>query len=269
MTLLLLGHGSLVPPETLLLLLFNHGVNNAVGFRSAYFAPWNWLVVVLHRFERDFSTHWLTCLWLGMNHDRVGLFDCRPKYLIRNCSERSSFSLWTLHGDSSMWLNCLSSTVHGVSHAWDWTNATSGAGIHLCNAFISSSTSIVNSSRNTWLGCSHCLARALPQPISLTFGALAWTFLLWLLLWSWGSSCDSSVSVWGFLLGSCRWGSRLVRRLCTCPFDDIPTLLLFNFLDLFLAIFVDINDVFLDLSQLSLKTGDLAVQIVLMSLCLW
>ena len=267
MTLLLLSHGSLVPAETLLLLLFNHGVNNAVSFCSAYFAPWNRIAVVLNRFERNFSAHWLTCLWLGMNHDRVWLFDCRPKYLIGNGSEWSCFTLWSLHVDSSMWLNCLSSTVQGASHTWDWTNATSGTGIHLCNAFISSSTSVVNSSWSTWLGCSHCLARALPKLITLAFGAFAWAFLLWLLLGNWGSFCKSSLSFWGLLLGSCRWGSRLVRRLRTCPFDDVPTLLLLYFLDLFLAIFVDINDVFLDLSQLSLKTGDLAVQTVLFSLC--
>ena len=103
----------------------------------------------------------------------------------------------------------------------------------------------------------------LPKPLALVPGTLAWALLFLERIRGWGG-LGKSASVRGFLPGPC------LRAFCgwfdPSPFDDVPTLLLFDLLDLFLTIFVDVHDVLLDLGELALKTGNLAVEVILLGL---
>ena len=63
-----------MPATALLLLLLDHRVDNAVGFRSADLTTGD-RFAVLHRFERDLGAHWLAHVRLCVDHDRVRLLD--------------------------------------------------------------------------------------------------------------------------------------------------------------------------------------------------
>ena len=125
---------------------------------------------------------------------------------------------------------------------------------------------------NSGLSCPHCLARTLPQPLTFVLGTLAWALFLRLLVGNlfggWGSS-SFEAAVWRLSLGSSFRASSLCRGLRSCPLNDISTLLLLHFLDLLLAILVDVNDVLLNLCKLSLETRHHVVEFILacFSLC--
>ena len=56
------------------------------------------------------------------------------------------------------------------------------------------------------------------------------------------------------------------RRLVSSPLDDVTAFLLLNLLDLFFAILVNINDILLDLGELTFEARYLVIEPILILL---